>query len=490
MPDVKVADNPPLLWRNILIKNKDMGQKKKNRDIPPASYVNKIIALSHASTWEEAKREWKFLRYYNASESYVACYCSPRSAKNVVVLVNDVTLEEVTLCNSCAEDYFGIYDGDNLEKSVRRLKKNSDLGMNLESLYYLYNNTILNVREVENYEVALPCRNCGWLLDYKARINEKLLVFTNYKYREAFDKLDCLFVEVVKNGTKKDVDIIALLRYKLLTTGTTDFDRINNLIANYNIDINNRTLYSYERKKLALESFEYYIRPSLLDWLHESDYFKEKIRTGQARILPHHAEYEPGFDKDRYLESRKSSRPKVSTDGLEEGIDMSCYEYEEEEDWEEKINFNLMTQNMVRKADALIMKNIIEIMPEFNVQYLFNKFEMEQFSIAPDSTIESFIDDLFDRSMKCSALVIQRLYEKMTPEAGKYFIKQINGIYSKAKIKLKIENDTFIFCNSGYVPDYIEDDYRHPLVSTEGLEEQDVDFYLNNDEDDWDDEDD
>ena len=433
-----------------------MGQKKKIKGEPSLLFKNKIISLSEASTWEEARKEWCFGNFYYVANDYVTCLCSPRGAKNIVLLVNRVTQSEILLCNSCVEIYFDIYDGGKIEESVRRLRKNIKLTMNLETLSYLDKNRMLNVREVENYEVALDCRSDNRVIQYRAGINQKLLTFTEYRKKEIFDRIDCLFAKLVEIGNNEESLHISRCVNSFLRAITTDFSRISELTRTYDVDNCN---YNYEQRMQGRKSLN--ILSTLWDNMNYSDYFEKKIRSGQANVLPDCAEYEPGFDKEKYLAEKRKAATKTIINEVFEGAediydphydDEDDYDdYDDENDLDDGVDTTQFTDNMQKKLRALLIKTMKKVTPEYTRLDLLEDIEGERYAI--DMVTSNFkIEDcvtilLEDVSIRYTSLTIKRLYNRMSPTDGADLIKNINQIFSKAKMKLEVKGNDFRICN-------------------------------------------
>ena len=102
---------------------------------PPSRLAKKLISLSEADNWEEAKNEWKMGRYYHISE-HCSCLCSSKGVHDMTVIENIFNTNQMHICNSCASLYFGIQESLKIESVVRRLKKNKNSHMDNTCLTY------------------------------------------------------------------------------------------------------------------------------------------------------------------------------------------------------------------------------------------------------------------------------------------------------------------------------------------------------------------
>ena len=116
---------------------------------PPSRLAKKLISLSEADNWEEAKNEWKMGRYYHISE-HCSCLCSSKGVHDMTVIENIFNTNQMHICNSCASLYFGIQESLKIESVVRRLKKNKNSHMDNTCLTYLHGNGILGLFEFKN----------------------------------------------------------------------------------------------------------------------------------------------------------------------------------------------------------------------------------------------------------------------------------------------------------------------------------------------------
>ena len=84
---------------------------------PPSRLAKKLISLSEADNWEEAKNEWKMGRYYHISD-HCSCLCSSKGVHDMTVIENIFNTNQMHICNSCASLYFGIQESLKIESTV------------------------------------------------------------------------------------------------------------------------------------------------------------------------------------------------------------------------------------------------------------------------------------------------------------------------------------------------------------------------------------
>ncbi|WP_320052644.1 hypothetical protein [uncultured Acetobacteroides sp.] len=212
-----------------------MAEIKRTADNPSTMLQKKVLSLSKSQEWNQAKKEWGMGGCYHTSE-HKMCPCSPREVKNITVLVNQHTLNELEVCNSCAKRHFNILESSQIEVAVRRLKKDISWGMDLTSMNYLRDMGVIEKVGHNDYEVVKQKRKKSIFLEYRRKTNVKLLNLTNYKNKAALEKIDAVLAWF-KLHPNEDPSTVAKIRMVLLSDGTFDEAALDELINSQGIDI-------------------------------------------------------------------------------------------------------------------------------------------------------------------------------------------------------------------------------------------------------------
>jgi hypothetical protein len=242
--------------RVLIKKTKIMARAKKTAGNPPASLVSAVIRLSESKTWDEAKNEWEFRNYYY-TDKYKACRCSPKGMNNITIMINKINGNQLAICNSCAEFYFGFTLGSKIESSARRTKKDATVAMNPESLEYLLAQGAISFSQFEDYDIARDARNNTEVIKHREGININLINFTDYNNKTTFDKIDAILFEHSKGNTNIDINAIIKIRIDLLDTGKVDMEVLDNTIEANGINIR---FYNNEEMETARDFLDKYMR--------------------------------------------------------------------------------------------------------------------------------------------------------------------------------------------------------------------------------------
>lgn len=87
-----------------------------------------IIKKSISSNWDDAKKEWKVLNMYYIEdperEGYDTCLCGHYPIREVLILSNINTFQNVIIGNCCVNKFFEITDYNKVFKALSRGKIN------------------------------------------------------------------------------------------------------------------------------------------------------------------------------------------------------------------------------------------------------------------------------------------------------------------------------------------------------------------------------
>jgi hypothetical protein len=153
---------------------------------------------------------------------------------NITVIVNKLNGNQLEICNSCAERHFGFILSSKIEYSLRRIKANIKLGMNKDALEYLLQHRVIDYNEFENYDAAKGSRTNIPVIEYRKKINIKLINFTDYNNKAAFEMIDDIFVWS-QGQPEFDRNSVVKLRINMLNTGQVDTKSLDNFIESKGI---------------------------------------------------------------------------------------------------------------------------------------------------------------------------------------------------------------------------------------------------------------
>lgn len=250
-----------------------MPEIKRTPDTPPTQLEKTVTSLSKSDNWKEAKEEWNMDKYFYNASSYKACPCSPREVRNLTVLRNRYNFNELEVCNSCAERYFGIGESSRIEAAVRRIKKDPICGMGFFKLCYLFINKGIDRNEFNRYSTISRLSKDHKILRIMMKItNMKLLQFTDYRHRSFLKKFDAILVAAAKNPEISVGPVHDCWRW-FIDKGIADESFLDALIERHGIPTSNLDMNELRSAKMLLDSC---IRTGLLSDSPHAIVIKEK----------------------------------------------------------------------------------------------------------------------------------------------------------------------------------------------------------------------
>jgi hypothetical protein len=104
--------------------------------------TKEIVAASEASTWEEAKAEWRLHTIYFA-ETWQTCLCTHYPIKEVCVLLNAKNGALVEVGNVCVTKFVGI-DSDKVFRAIKKVTADPSKSLNEEAIKYAFSKCWVN----------------------------------------------------------------------------------------------------------------------------------------------------------------------------------------------------------------------------------------------------------------------------------------------------------------------------------------------------------
>jgi hypothetical protein len=105
-----------------------------------ASYrlVERIIALSVAGAWHQAKQEWEIARIFFAdSDAPGTCLCGHSPIIEHCVLRNRLNGKIAVVGNVCVTKFLGLFS-EKLFSALRRVARNPEAALNAETIHHAY----------------------------------------------------------------------------------------------------------------------------------------------------------------------------------------------------------------------------------------------------------------------------------------------------------------------------------------------------------------
>ena len=101
-----------------------------------------ILALSEASDWEVARREWALQDVYEADEPQ-SCPCGKFPIMEICVIRNRVNKNTAEVGNVCVKRFLGIRS-DLVFTGLKRVRADNDKALNADAIAYFHEKNVLN----------------------------------------------------------------------------------------------------------------------------------------------------------------------------------------------------------------------------------------------------------------------------------------------------------------------------------------------------------
>ncbi len=136
--------------------------------------IRKIIELSFADKWDNAKKEWSLIEIIEA-ESPETCLCGHYPIIELCELKNNINGNTVIVGNICVKKFLGI-SSDKIYSTIKKLRKSIENTANIETIEFLYSKKEITDWEKEFYSRIARIRNLSdKQLKIKIEINNKIL---------------------------------------------------------------------------------------------------------------------------------------------------------------------------------------------------------------------------------------------------------------------------------------------------------------------------
>jgi len=134
----------------------------------------KIVALSVADTWNEAKLEWSLIDVFKEEEPDT-CLCGHYPIIENCVLGNSLNGQKAIVGNVCVKKFLGL-PSDKIFRAINRIAQDNERALNAEALDHAYRKGWINDWERKFYVDTMRRRGLsGKQREKRIQINKKVL---------------------------------------------------------------------------------------------------------------------------------------------------------------------------------------------------------------------------------------------------------------------------------------------------------------------------
>lgn len=257
-----------------------MTKIKKTVEQLPFGLEREFISLSKSEIWNEAVKEWELKNYYYVS-GYKLCPYSSVETHSLCILVNKINSKEIEICSFCAKLYFGISEGNLLESAVSKIRRNNKAGMGEDALNYLMKHGIINSIECKDYWKDIPFDDDDDSLELEDEMNRRLINFTDYENKNAFDKIN-LILAWASDNREWSLGYIANLKFNLLHFELVDMRYLDDVIRKKSID---EKYCDYKKQKAGMQLLWEYFNSISIKRLLPPKYIKRSIPECEKIVI-------------------------------------------------------------------------------------------------------------------------------------------------------------------------------------------------------------
>jgi hypothetical protein len=164
--------------------------------------MERIVEMSVADNFQEAKLEWILTRIYKQDDG--ECLCGHSPIINHCVLTNKLNGNETIVGSSCVQKFIGI-PTDKLFASFTMIVKDQQAYLGLEFIEYLHKHRVINDWEYEFLKSTFR-KKFEWLSEKqqekRLQINKKVIEYmTGRKEKSGFgDIAESIYERSVQDG--------------------------------------------------------------------------------------------------------------------------------------------------------------------------------------------------------------------------------------------------------------------------------------------------
>jgi len=138
--------------------------------------IREIVSLSLSTNWVEAKKEWSLDTVY-FSTTVQHCLCG-HPIKECCVLTNFKNKQTAIVGNVCVNKFMEI-ESDKIFKSIKKIQKDIDKSLNLETIKYAHQKNWINDWEKDFYlDISLKKNLTEKQSSKRLQVNKKVITNT------------------------------------------------------------------------------------------------------------------------------------------------------------------------------------------------------------------------------------------------------------------------------------------------------------------------
>jgi hypothetical protein len=135
---------------------------------------DRILALSEASDWEVARKEWSLVAVHEADESQT-CLCGHYPIIEICRISNRITKKNTEVGNRCVRRFLGIRS-DLIFAAIRKIQRDITKSLNADAITFFRQRELLTAWEYEFLQDTMRKRHLSEAqLSSRQGINEKVL---------------------------------------------------------------------------------------------------------------------------------------------------------------------------------------------------------------------------------------------------------------------------------------------------------------------------
>jgi hypothetical protein len=157
------------LWKSGLFEERVLGDGHNFETLRTA-----ILALSHATSWELARKEWHLVGVSEAEEPET-CLRGHFPIIEICEIANRVTGKRTEVGNRCIKRFLG-FRSDPIFAAIRRIRKDDTKSLNADAIVFFYERKLLTEWEYDFLQDTRAKRNLSLKqMAIRQRINDKVL---------------------------------------------------------------------------------------------------------------------------------------------------------------------------------------------------------------------------------------------------------------------------------------------------------------------------
>ncbi|MCH9053764.1 MAG: hypothetical protein IIA72_22385 [Proteobacteria bacterium] len=135
----------------------------------------RILALSEASAWELARKEWSLVDVYQADEPET-CLCGHFPIIEICEISNRVTKKKTEVGNRCVRRFLG-FRSDLIFTAIKKIQKDVTKSLNADAIAFFKERGLLTTWEYGFLQNTMKKRKLSATqLASRKKINEKVVV--------------------------------------------------------------------------------------------------------------------------------------------------------------------------------------------------------------------------------------------------------------------------------------------------------------------------